>query len=42
VIDYDAISEDAKVFRASKMLAQIFINDEVKQALETQVLKVFQ
>ena len=41
VIDYDAIPEDAKVFRASKMLAQIFINDDVKQALENAGIEGF-
>lgn len=34
VVDYNAVPEDAKVFRASKMLVQIFINDDVKDALE--------
>ncbi|TPN86819.1 imm11 family protein [Aquimarina algicola] len=34
IVDYDAVPKDAKVFRASKMLNQIFINDNVKQALE--------
>jgi len=34
VVDYDAMPEDAKMFRASKKLDQIFINDDVKQALE--------
>ena len=34
VVNYDAIPEDAKMFRASKKLDQIFINDDVKQALE--------
>jgi len=33
-VNYDAIPEDAKVFRASKKLDQIFIRDDVKQALE--------
>ena len=41
VIDYDAIPEDANVFRASKMLAQIFINDNVKQALENAGIEGF-
>jgi len=34
VVNYDAIPEDTKMFRASKKLDQIFINDDVKQALE--------
>jgi len=34
IVDYDAIPEGAKMFRASKKLDQIFINDDVKQALE--------
>ena len=34
VVDYEAIPEGAKMFRASKKLDQIFINDDVKQALE--------
>ena len=41
VVDYDAIPEGAKVFRASKMLAQIFINDDVKQALENAGIEGF-
>ena len=32
VVDYEAIPEGAKMFRASKKLDQIFINDDVKQA----------
>ena len=34
VVNYEAIPEGAKMFRASKKLVQIFINDDVKQALE--------
>ena len=34
VVDYEAIPEGTKMFRASKKLNQIFINDDVKQALE--------
>ncbi|WNO08427.1 imm11 family protein [Teredinibacter sp. KSP-S5-2] len=34
VVDYKAIPDDAKVFRASKKLDQIFISDDVKEALE--------
>lgn len=41
VVDYEAIPDDAKVFRASKMLAQIFINDDVKQALENSGIEGF-
>ena len=41
VVDYEAIPEDANVFRASKMLIQIFINDEIKQALENSGVEGF-
>ena len=41
VVDYEAIPDDANVFRASKMLIQIFINDDVKQALENSGVEGF-
>ena len=41
IVDYEAIPEDADVFRASKMLVQIFINDEIKQALENSGIEGF-
>lgn len=41
VINNDAISEKSKLFRANKKMDLIFINEEVKEALENADLKGF-
>lgn len=42
VLDYNAIPDDAKLFRASKKLGEYFIRDDVKAAFEQADLTGFQ